>query len=575
MKRLTANEIPEAIDTNLFDFVTKDSQYGDDDIACSYLGRNYKFPSFKERVLSVASKLRSLPDIQPKDRILISQLTTPESIVLIYACNYANLVPVMVDIRYSAGEMRRIISNLEIKYAFITDVNTKHLSEICKPDCLKNLYIISVVESLGFPMTFFQKFACYFTGNPYMFEKLSIKKAGVWKDFLKLEGKPFEKDYKGPKGDSELIFLTSGSTGEKKFVRQTAKSLNLNVCFNDLIFDLHDPSFHDIVAFMPIFICFGFAGSVHMGLYYGMHVHIHPIYDMKKIPDIFMSVKPNMFLCSYGHWEQIVNSPKVINGDLSFLRFALYSGEKCEPKRLEEINEFLAERNAQTKLLTAYGMTETTVAAMQDPDDYNAQATGKALPHTEICVVKEGSDDVIGPNETGEICIYTPSRTLGYLNNEEETKKLLHTHKDGKVWVHTGDLGYLDEKGFLYIIGRIKNMQVSVSGTKIFLPAIEKAIKEMPEIASCAAVPLHDENRNDIKAIFLFVTKKVNISDRELKKKCKALCKLELPWYLQPDRIEVLPSMPLTGSGKTDYPILEEKVKKISLKCKVSKVTVK
>ncbi len=575
LKRLNEKEIMEAIDSNIFEFVTKEASLQDDSVCFSYFGKKTLFGTFKKTVLRLVPKLLSLPDIQPKDRVLISQLTTPESIALIYACNYAGLTPVMVDIRLSAGEMCRIITNLNIKYAFITDVNTRHLSLISKPDCLKKLYIVSVVENLGFPMTFFQKFACFFTRNPYMFERIGLNKVGVWKDFLRLPDKELPNDYVAPKGDSELIFSTSGSTGEKKFVRQTARAINYNVCFNDLLFDFQDPSFHDILAFMPIFICFGFAASVHMGLYYGMHIHIHPIYDMRKLPDVFMKVKPNMFLCAIGHWERILNSPKVQNGDLSFLKFALYSGEKCEPERLNRFNELLKERGSETMLLTAYGMTELTVCAMQYPHDFKYGATGKPIPGAEIRIAKEGEDEFLPVGETGEVCVHSPSQTLGYLCNEDETKKLLHLHSDGKVWVHTGDLGFVDEDGFLYIIGRIKNMQVSVSGTKIFLPAIENALLECDDVEKVAAVPVRDEERNDIKAIFVFLTKKGDLSDSALKRKCKNLCDRELPWYLQPDYISVLKKMPLTSSGKIDYPTLEEEAKKISLKVKVNKITVK
>ena len=574
-REISENEILQATDMNLYDFVLSGTGYADEKIVFSYFGKEVTFGSFKAEFDRLVRVLASDKDLHKGDRIVISLLTMPESIALLYACNYVGLVPVMVDIRLSPAEMKKIITDTGAPYAFVTDVNAARLSIVCEAECLKKIYVVSVVECFGYPPKFFKKFSSFFTGNRYMFTAIVEKKIGGWSDFLGGHTPDLPADFTPSGGNGEIIFATSGTTGEKKYVRHSAKTLNRNVYFNEYFFDFASPEYSSIVTFMPIFVCLGFAGSVHMPLFYGMRLHIHMTYDLRKIPRIITQVKPNIFIGSIGYWERVIGSKYAAEADLSFLKFALVSGEKCEKERLLEINDFLEKRGSQTKLLPAYGMTELTVVSLQRPDAYNPDSVGKPFPGVNVCITEPGTEKRLGVNETGEICIDSPCMMLGYFGNEEGTNALIKEDSDGKKWVHSGDLGYMDEEGYLYIVDRIKNMHVSVSGTKVFLSTIDAAVIKCHDVESCAAVSVKNDDRRDIKGIVLFVKPKEGSNVRKLKKTVKNICLTEIPSYLTPDRIVFVNNMPVGASGKIDHGELEIRAGKISLGKGVSLVTLK
>lgn len=565
----------ETVDRNLFDFIRSGAGYSDEDTVFTYFGRNFTFGYFRKNVDKISRILLADEKLRSGDRIVISLLTMPESICLLYACNYIGLVPVMVDIRLSPGEMKRVITEMDAQYAFVTDVNSKRLSVMCEAACLRKLFVVPMAQSLGAPAMFFRKFSSFFTGNPYMFTSLALPKAFMWKDFVNAPGIPEDRALTPSGGDSEMIFATSGTTGEKKYVRHLARSLNMNVYFNEFLFDLRSSEYELMIAFMPIFVCFGFAGSIHLPLYYGMRIHIHMIYDLRKIPDIIMKVKPNYFVGSLGHWERIADSPKVREGDLSFLRFALFSGERCESEKQKRINDILLSRGSKTKLLQAYGMTELTVISVQQQDDDMDGNLGRPFPFINISITDPETGEIKQCGQVGEICVDSPCRTIGYSGNEEETARLLRRHDDGKIWVHTGDLGYIDERGYLYFVDRIKNMLVSVSGTKIYLPTIDRAVEECENVAECAAVAIKDADIKVIRSIVLFVVPKPGFKDRDVKKSVKSLILRELPRYLIPDRIEIIREMPALSSGKIDRAKLESMAEGLIINSSIPLVSVK
>ncbi len=575
LRDISENEILKATDMNLYDFVSSGTGYDDDDIVFSYFGKIITFGGFKAEFDRIVRVLASDKELHKGDRVVISLLTMPESIALLYACNYAGLVPVMVDIRLSPKEMLKIITDTGASLAFVTDVNAAKLSIVCEAERLRKLYVVSVVECFGYPPKFFKKFSSFFTGNRYMFEALTCKKIAGWPDFTGTEIPELPEGFTPADGNSEIIFTTSGTTGEKKYVRHAAKTLNRNVYFNEYFFDFASPGYSSIVTFMPIFVCLGFAGSVHMPLFYGMKLHIHMTYDLRKIPKIIMQVRPNIFIGSIGYWERVISSKYAKNGDLSFMKFAMVSGEKCESERLLEINDFLEKRGSMTKLLAAYGMTELTVISMQWPDAYNPDSVGKPFPGVDVIIVEPGTEKELPINETGEICVSSPCMTLGYFGNEEGTKALIKQHSDGKSWVHSGDLGYIDSEGYLYIVDRLKNMHVSISGTKVFLSTIDTAVMRCADVESCAAVSVKNDDRRDIKGIILYVKPGPGRNTAKLRKEVKNICLTEIPTYLIPDKIVFINDMPVTASGKVDRHELEKMAENIHLSRVISLVTLK
>ena len=570
-------DIIKSIDCNLLDFIRSNSAFNADDEILSYAGISYDYKRFCGLVDKTIRILSSIPYLQSGDKVVIGLVTSPETIALIYACNYISLVPVLVDVRLSAREYRKIIIESGSKIAFLADFNARQTNVISDAPCLKKLFIVSPIQSAAKKKQFFWGIACFFLGSRYMFQQKKIPKLSTWAKFLQMDpGEGNEVQYTMGTADTEIIFATSGSTGKRKFVIQTARALNYNVLFNEFYFDMKDPSITSEITILPIFACSGFSSCIHMPLYYGKKIFVHQVYDFRKMADAMIEIKPNIVVGSVGMWEHFLHSEKINNADLSFLKICICSGEKVEEKRLAEMNSILEGHGSDSKLLQVYGMTELTVVSLLSPDDYNPSSVGKPIPMVDVCVVDEGTENELPIGSTGEICVHSMGMMKGYWQNSEATEKALRAHSDGRTYLHTGDIGRIDDDGFLFFEGRMKNIHVSISGTKIFTPEIEESVREMDGITNCAAVVCKSEGRNDVTSIILFAEiQKGSPLNRRAVHKIMKHCHETLPMFLMPDKVVVMDQIPVTSSGKTDYQSLQQQADAFAMKQKITVINVK
>ena len=170
-----------------------------------------------------------------------------------------------------------------------------------------------------------------------------------------------------------------------------------------------------------------------------------------------------------------------------------------------------------------------------------------------ISIFEPGTTNELTYGEEGEICITGPANMIGYLNNPEETAEVMIEHPDGQVWIHSGDLGYMDEDGFLFIKGRIKRMVTLFNGHKVFPPQIETEISKHNDISSCAVVGVkdYDHAQGELPVAFaVFADGTTDISQKT--KELWDLC-LNVEESSRPVDIVVLDEMPREGMGKIAY----------------------
>ncbi|MBQ5743163.1 MAG: AMP-binding protein, partial [Clostridia bacterium] len=187
---------------------------------------------------------------------------------------------------------------------------------------------------------------------------------------------------------------------------------------------------------------------------------------------------------------------------------------------------------------------------------YKEGSIGVPFPDTYYKIVRPESQEEVPVGELGEICLCGPTVMLGYLNRPEETAAVLQRHADGKVWVHTGDLGKMDEEGFVYFCQRIKRVIVS-NGYNIYPSRIENVLDGMDEVQISCVIGVPDPVRGQrVKA---FVVLKSGISaDETTKKILLERCGKYIAKYALPKQIEFRDELPKTAVGKVAYRILEE-----------------
>ena len=203
-------------------------------------------------------------------------------------------------------------------------------------------------------------------------------------------------------------------------------------------------------------------------------------------------------------------------------------------------------------------MTEvaSAVAVTFSNDCNKIGSVGIPFTHTTISIFDTETEEELRYGERGEVCISGPNVMKGYYNNPQETAKVLKVHKDGNVWMHSGDIGHMDEDGFLFIDGRVKRMIVNHHSFKIFAPEIEKTLSKHPGVEKCCVVgaPDTEYHAGQIAVAFIIVKTGCTVTEEELRE----LCKQNLPEYYMPQKFIFTEKFPYTSAAKVDYRKLEE-----------------
>lgn len=226
----------------------------------------------------------------------------------------------------------------------------------------------------------------------------------------------------------------------------------------------------------------------------------------------------------------------------------------------KESNKFLKEHNCSSKITKGYGMTEVTGGVAGTVDANNEiGSVGIPFVQTNISIFEPETETELGYGQDGEICISGPNTMLGYYNNEQATNQVLKIHSDGRIWVHTGDIGHITQNGNIYVVDRLKRMIIRFDGFKIFPSIIENVLCTHYAVETCKVVSIPDINHSQGKLPKAHVVLKPEFKENSQKImfELKKLCSEQLPEYVQPVDYKFRDKLPLTPVGKIDYLALE------------------
>jgi len=251
--------------------------------------------------------------------------------------------------------------------------------------------------------------------------------------------------------------------------------------------------------------------------------------------------------------------------DLSFFKTPIVGGDKMDYKLEKQVNEFLKEHNCDSKIIKGYGMSEVdaAVSVCINNDVNKLRSVGIPLSHSNIGIFDPETNEELSYNEEGEVRISGPNVMLGYYNNKEEEEKILHTDKEGTRWIHSGDLGHIDEDGHLFVKGRYKEMIIRPDGFKVYPSSIEEVILTHPKVSECKVVGCRDfsESQGDLPKAFI-ILKEDNSQNRkntnEIIEEIKFICETKLAEYSLPFDYEVVDKFPVTAIGKINTIALKE-----------------
>jgi long-chain acyl-CoA synthetase len=534
-----------------FEYVCQRSKNHLNDTALEYYGRKFTYADLIVNVKKTAAALRGA-GVKKGDIITVVSIMTPEIIALFYAADMMGATLNLVDPRYSVEGIREYIEEVDSHLLVCLNVVYERCRQAAKRTNVEKVIVLSPADSLPPVMAVGYKLT---TPDKNKYASNVIR----WKQFIKggegqsTAAEPYDPDH------ACVVVHTGGTTGSPKGVMLT------DDCFNGIAlqFQAYPKLFHrgqKLMNIMPPFIAYGFACGIHLPLVLGFTVIIIPNLDPAKLGSLVLKHKPEHMFGVPTHYQQLASDPKLRDKDLSFIINYAAGGDSLSRGAEQTVNDFLAAHGARYPIAKGYGMTEVSSAATVAAGlDNKPGSVGIPMVNTVVAAFEPGTDQELPIGQRGELCISGPCLMKGYYNKPEETAILLRRHPDGRVWAHTGDMGYLDEDGFVFLDSRIKRMIIRHDGFKVFPSMIENVVSRHPAVHQCSVVGCADKDHTQGRLPFVYIVLK---SDTTAKKKqvireLERMCAEELPEYVQPVAYKFISSMPMTPVGKVDYRQLE------------------
>lgn len=534
-----------------FEYVCQRSKNHLNDTALEYYGRKFTYADLIVNVKKTAAALRGA-GVKKGDIVTVVSIMTPEIIALFYAADMMGATLNLVDPRYSVEGIREYIEEVDSHLLVCLNVVYERCRQAAKRTNVEKVIVLSPADSLPPLMAVGYKLT---TPDKNKYASNVIR----WKQFIKggegqsTAAEPYDPDH------ACVVVHTGGTTGSPKGVMLT------DDCFNGIAlqFQAYPKLFHrgqKLMNIMPPFIAYGFACGIHLPLVLGFTVIIIPNLDPAKLGSLVLKHKPEHMFGVPTHYQQLASDPKLRDKDLSFIINYAAGGDSLSRGAEQTVNDFLAAHGARYPIAKGYGMTEVSSAATVAAGlDNKPGSVGIPMVNTVVAAFEPGTDQELPIGQRGELCISGPCLMKGYYNKPEETAILLRRHPDGRVWAHTGDMGYLDEDGFVYLDSRIKRMIIRHDGFKVFPSMIENVVSRHPAVHQCSVVGCADKDHTQGRLPFVYIVLK---SDTTAKKKqvireLERMCAEELPEYVQPVAYKFISSMPMTPVGKVDYRQLE------------------
>lgn len=521
-------------------------------VAYEFQGKKTNYKHFLNKIEVLGKAYKSI-GIDEGDMVTVCMPNTPQGVDTFYALNRIGAVPAMIHPLSAVGEIAFYINTTHSKAVLVVDLFYEKVLEALKQ--VKHpvkVVVAHIKDELPFPLNMLYPLTVKKKPAPLPKDNKNVID---WSDFIS-GGKKVKLSDKFPKAeDTAVILFSGGTTGTSKGIKLT--NLNMNALAAQVAanagFTMEGLRMFSV---MPLFHGFGLGVGIHTALMASGTCIIIPQFTIKTYARDVKKYKPNVIVGVPTLYEALLRS-EGFDFDLSFLRGMFCGGDSLSVELKKKVDKFLKDHNATIQVREGYGTTECVTASCLTPyDTYREGSIGIPLSDTYYSIVNPNNDAELPYGEEGEICICGPTVMKGYLNNAEETASTLRRHEDGNLWLHTGDLGYMDEDGFVYYKQRMKRL-IIVSGINVYPSQVENAIDAHPDVLLSCAVGIPDPYKMHVVKAFVVLRQGVEPSDK-IKEEIIENCKKNVSRYGVPREIEFRTELPKTLVGKVAYRVLEE-----------------
>lgn len=550
--------------------------------AIGFLGSSCTYAELKQNVDRLADAYIKA-GVREGDTVSIATISMPIAQENLLALSKIGATSKWIDLRCKKNDLINKINESECKIMVIFDGITPMVEDIINETDIEKVVVASPKDYL----------------NPIIKVLATLKDKKEGKQIVLPEDKRFVRYNEFMKtGDKSsiikpvgfekerpsIIVQSSGSTGVSKSIIHTEYNFNASMqrhAYTDLPFEVGKTLYSSI----PPFIIYGLCGSLYMALAFGMKAEMTPYvsentlfddlgkYDFGAAAPIHYRYIYNKIIelqdkinilskeessLSKKELSKCLNELSTIMKNLSRVKCFVSGGDKITEQELSDMQHLFA-----TPILNGYGNNELTGGVVISPL-YAGKSSSVGVPMKGITIAAfdVNTGERLDDGLEGEICVNSDHVFSGYLNNEDETKRIKKVHNDGKEWIHTGDLGYVDKDGYVYITGRAKRM-IKREAFKIAPDTIENVIMDMSEVKDCVVVGVPDleHEGSSVPMAYVELYPEFTQNFEIVKQKIEDKCNQELPDYEIPKYIENIDKIPYHNT-KHAFKELEEKGKK-------------
>lgn len=521
-------------------------------VAFDFMGRSTTYRKMVGEIEKCAKALKTI-GVRENDRVTIALPNCPQAIYMFYAVNLVGAVCNMIHPLSAEKEIEFYLNASHSVTAITLDQFYNKFENIRQNTGITNIIIASVKDELSRPVR-----AGYMLTEGRKIQKIP-KDAPVirWREFMAMSRHCFY-NYKVDRKseDPAVILYSGGTTGTTKGIVLTNRNFNAlgqQVVATNPMFRPGDK----MLAAMPVFHGFGLGVCIHTMLSQGGRCILVPRFTAKSYAKLIVKYRCNFIAGVPTLYEALLRLPTMEGADLSCLKGVFSGGDSLSVELKKKLDKFLYDHKATIQVREGYGTTETvTACCLTPPTMFKEGSIGIPFPDTYIKIVQPGTDQELPYGEEGEILLAGPTVMQEYMDNPEETAQTLRTHADGLTWVYTGDLGTMDEEGFVYFKGRAKRMIVT-SGYNVYPGQLENILDAHEDVQMSCVIGVPDAYKMQKVKAFVKLSPDAPATE-ETRQKLLKYCSKHIAKYAMPYDIEFRSELPKTLVGKVAYRVLEE-----------------
>lgn len=522
------------------------------DLALEFFGSKINYSTFFKNIEMTAKAFKEY-GIKKGDFVTICAAGIPETVYSFYALSKIGAVANMIAPHFEKKDLIARISDCESDTLIIMDEFYPELKEAIKGSRIKNIIILPTLNSS----------MLRFITKTYKID--SFNNELYWNQFIKDGRKQKETETISYEKDLPLTMVySSGTTGASKGILLSNDSFQNSIqSYPASGVDIsRGQKFYQII---PPWYSTGLSTSIHLPLSYGTSVFMDPRFERDIFVKNIIKAKPNYCVAPTSMYEGFLDEKLVGNKNLSFFNYPFEGGEPLSNEVASKIEKVFKEHGSNAQLRVAYGQCEcgAAITTQTQKAENTRGSVGIPLPGVTIGIFDEQFNE-LKYYERGQILANTPCSMLGYYKNEEATKEYFHIDKNGIKWNCTGDIGYIDEKGNLFVQGRATDYSI-IDNEKIYNFDIENILMELDEIKMCDVLEFDNNGTKELAAHIIFtdrVQKEIEENPEYLEEKL-----FEIKQYIYertnnekmvPHRFKIRKSFPYAKSGKRDVSKIKE-----------------